>query len=89
MLGAYYGTRCVGFLRYLIQVLGAGAGRPALIYNGESLTEGYAGAFGVDPQLRRRGIGTALQQHAARQCRIAAATRCGPAARLQAPRTMP
>jgi hypothetical protein len=23
VLGAYYGTRCVGFLRFLIQVLGA------------------------------------------------------------------
>jgi hypothetical protein len=41
VLGAYYGTRCVGFLRFLIQVLGAEAGRPAVIYNGESLKEGY------------------------------------------------
>jgi ribosomal protein S18 acetylase RimI-like enzyme len=38
-----------------------------VIYNGESLKEGYVQAFGVDPQLRRRGIGTALQQHAAQQ----------------------
>jgi GNAT superfamily N-acetyltransferase len=52
------------FLRFLIQVLGAEAGRPAVIYNGESLKEGYVEAFGVDPQLRRRGIGTALKQHA-------------------------
>ncbi|MBO0788834.1 MAG: GNAT family N-acetyltransferase [Actinobacteria bacterium] len=37
----------------------------------QPLTEGYVEAFGVDPQLRRQGIGTALQQHAARQCRIA------------------
>ena len=28
VLGAYDGTRCVGFLRFLIQVLGAEAGRP-------------------------------------------------------------
>jgi GNAT superfamily N-acetyltransferase len=49
-------------------VLGAEAGRPAVIYNGESLTEGYVEAFGVDPQLRRRGVGTVLQQHAAQQC---------------------
>src|SRR5437762_2620056 len=61
VLGAYHGTRCVGFLRFLIQVLGAEAGRPAVIYNGESLKEGYVEAFGVDPQLRRRGIGTALR----------------------------
>jgi GNAT superfamily N-acetyltransferase len=71
VLGAYYGAQCVGFLRFLIQVLGAGAGRPAVIYNGESLKEGYVEAFGVDPQLRRRGIGTALQQHAAQLCRVA------------------
>jgi GNAT superfamily N-acetyltransferase len=71
VLGAFDGTRCAGFLRYLIQVIGAGEGRPAVMHNGEPLTEGYVEAFGVDPRLRRRGIGTALQQHAARQCRIA------------------
>jgi GNAT superfamily N-acetyltransferase len=64
-------TRCVGFLRYLIQVIGAEAGRPPVLRNSQPLSEGYVEAFGVDPQLRRRGIGTALQQHAARQCRIA------------------
>jgi GNAT superfamily N-acetyltransferase len=52
------------------QVLGAEAGRAAVIYDGESLKEGHVEAFGADPQLRRRGIGTALQQHAAQQCRI-------------------
>ena len=71
VLGAFHGTRCTGFLRYLVQVIGAEAGRPAVMHNGEPLREGYAEAFGVHPQLRRRGIGTALQQHAARQCRIA------------------
>ena len=70
MLGAFHGTRCAGFLRYLVQVIGAEAGRPAVMHNGEPLREGYVEAFGVHPQLRRRGIGTALQQHAARQCRI-------------------
>jgi GNAT superfamily N-acetyltransferase len=71
VLGAFDGTRCVGFLRYLIQVIGAEAGRPAVMHNNQPLREGYVEAFGVHPQLRRRGIGTALQQHAARQCRIA------------------
>ena len=52
-------------------VLGAEPGRPAVICNGEPLKEGYVEAFGVDPQRRRRGIGTALQQDAAQQCRIA------------------
>ena len=69
MLGAFDGSRCVGFLRYLIQVIGAEEGRPAVMHNGAPLREGFVEAFGVDPQLRRRGIGTALQQHAAWQCR--------------------
>ena len=41
------------------------------MHNGEPLREGYVEAFGVDPRWRRRGIGTALQHYAARQCRIA------------------
>jgi GNAT superfamily N-acetyltransferase len=71
VLGAFDGPRCTGFLRYLIQVIGAEAGRPAVMHHGEPLREGYVEAFGVDPRLRRHGVGTALQQHAARQCRIA------------------
>ena len=35
VLGAFDGTRCVGFLRYLIQLIGAEAGRPAVMRNGE------------------------------------------------------
>lgn len=62
---------CVGFLRYLVQVIGAEEGRPAVTYGGSVLREGYVEAFGVDPRLRRRGIGTALQAHAMRQCRVA------------------
>jgi GNAT superfamily N-acetyltransferase len=65
------GTGCAGFLRYLVQVIGAEEGRPAVLRNGEPLMEGYVEAFGVDPQRRRRGVGTALQQHAVRQCRTA------------------
>jgi len=71
VLGAFDGDRCIGFLRYLIQVIGADEGRPAVMYRGALLREGYVEAFGVDPQLRRRGVGTALQQHAAGQCRNA------------------
>ena len=71
VLGAFTRGRCVGFLRYLIQVIGAEAGRPPVMHHGRPLSEGYVEAFGVDPQARRRGIGTALQRHAARQCRIA------------------
>jgi GNAT superfamily N-acetyltransferase len=71
VLGAFNSSRCVGFLRYLIQVIGAEEGRPPVMRDGAPLREGFVEAFGVDPQLRRRGIGTALQQHAARQCRDA------------------
>lgn len=71
VLGAFNGSRCVGFLRYLIQVIGAEEGRPAVTHKGTPLREGFVEAFGVDPQLRRRGIGTALQRCAARLCREA------------------
>jgi GNAT superfamily N-acetyltransferase len=71
VLAAFQGARCAGFLRYLIQVIGAEEGRAAVTYNGAVLKEGYVEAFGVDSQLRRRGVGTALQDHALRQCRIA------------------
>lgn len=71
VLGAFNNSRCVGFLRYLIQVIGAEEGRPAVMQDGAPLREGFVEAFGVDPHLRRRGIGTALQQYAARQCRDA------------------
>jgi GNAT superfamily N-acetyltransferase len=71
VLAAFQGARCAGFLRYLVQVIGAQEGRPAVTYNGAVLKEGYVEAFGVDPQLRRHGVGTALQEHAMRQCRLA------------------
>lgn len=70
VLGAFEGGRCGGFLRYLVQVIGAEEGRPPVLREGQALTEGYVEAFGVDPRLRRRGIGTALQQHAIRRCRL-------------------
>ena len=69
VLGAFDGARCVGFLRYLIQVIGADEGRPPVMDHGTALTEGYVEAFGVDPQVRRRGVGTALQEEARRRCR--------------------
>ena len=71
VLGAFDGSRCVGFLRYLIQVIGAEEGRPAVMHNGALLREGFVEAFGVDPQLRRHGIGTTLQRHTAQRCRSA------------------
>ena len=71
VLGAFTAGQCIGFLRYLIQVIGADEGRPPLLYRGAPLTEGYVEAFGVDPHVRRRGVGTALQEQARRRCRAA------------------
>jgi GNAT superfamily N-acetyltransferase len=71
VLGAFEGGRCAGFLRYLIQVIGAEEDRPPVLRDGRALTEGYVEAFGVDPLLRRRGIGSVLQQHAIQRCRAA------------------
>jgi ribosomal protein S18 acetylase RimI-like enzyme len=63
-------TRCTGFLRYLVQVIGAEEGRPAVMHNGKPLLEGYVDAFGVDPQRRRCGIGTELQTRSAAVYRV-------------------
>jgi GNAT superfamily N-acetyltransferase len=69
VLGAFAGSRCVGFLRYVIQLIGAEAGRSPVVRDGRPLTEGYVEAFGVAPDQRRLGIGTALQDYAALRCR--------------------
>jgi ribosomal protein S18 acetylase RimI-like enzyme len=71
VVGAFLGSGCAGFLRYLIQVIGAEEGRSPVLHDGAPLTEGYVEALGVRPWLRRRGIATALHDHAMRQCRIA------------------
>lgn len=71
LLGAFDGSDCTGFLRYLIQVIGAEAGRPPVLSGGAPLREGYVEAFGVGPLFRRRGIGTRLQDEAARRCKAA------------------
>lgn len=69
VLGAFAGDACVGFLRYLVQVIGAEEGRPPVVHRGAPLTEGYVEAFGVDPSARRRGVGTALQFRAIEHAR--------------------
>lgn len=69
LLGAFDDGRCVGFLRYLVQVIGAEEGRPPILDSrGIALTEGFVEAFGVDPAERRRGIGSSLQAEARRRC---------------------
>jgi GNAT superfamily N-acetyltransferase len=71
VVGAFVGGRAVGFLRVLVQAIGADVGRPPLTHGGRVLTEGYVEAFGVAPDVRRRGVGTALQEWAADRCRAA------------------
>jgi GNAT superfamily N-acetyltransferase len=69
VLGAFRGDDCVGFLRYVVQWIGADCGRPPILRNGQRLREGYVETFGVAPSARRQGIGEALQLHAMDQCR--------------------
>ncbi len=69
VLGAFDGDRCLGFLRLYVQVVGSEEGRPPVIHNGSRLTEGFVEAFGVHPDARRMGIGSALQRRAQELCR--------------------
>ena len=72
VLGAFDSSGCVGFLRYVVQVIGADAGRPPVVRDAVALTEGFVEAFGVEPGSRRRGIGSALQAEAQARCRAIA-----------------
>jgi ribosomal protein S18 acetylase RimI-like enzyme len=69
VLGAFDGNRCLGFLRFYVQVVGSEEGRPPVMRDGSPLIEGFVEAFGVDPQARRMGIGSALQASAQELCR--------------------
>ena len=62
MSSAFRGRDCVGFLRFLVQIIGADVGRPPVLQDGAPLTEGFVEAFGVDPAARRLGIGSALRR---------------------------
>lgn len=66
---AAFAGRCVGFIRFVIQVIGQDVGRPPVLHGGAPLLEGYVEAFGVDPEFRRRGVGTELQMFVANHCR--------------------
>jgi GNAT superfamily N-acetyltransferase len=61
VLAAFRDGTAVGFLRFLVQVIGAEEERPPLLRNGVALTEAYVEAFGVAPSERRHGVGSALQ----------------------------
>jgi GNAT superfamily N-acetyltransferase len=71
VLGAFRDDTPVGFLRFLVQVIGAEEDRSPVLHKGVALTEAYVEAFGVDPSARRRGIGSALQERAIEHARSA------------------
>lgn len=71
VLGAFHGETSLGFLRLLIQVIGAEEGRPPVLHDGVPLTEAYVEALGVAPPARRRGVASALQRRAIEHARAA------------------
>lgn len=71
VVAAWDSERCVGFLRFHIQQLGSDVGRAPAIHEGVPLREGYVDAFGVEPTMRRRGVGSKLQAFAIDYCRRA------------------
>jgi GNAT superfamily N-acetyltransferase len=69
LLGAFIAGRCVGFLRFTIQVIGRDVQRPPIHdANGQPLREGYVEAFAVIPSERHHGIGQRLQEHVLALC---------------------
>lgn len=71
VLGAFHDDLPMGFLRLLIQVIGSEEGRPPVISKGVPLIEGCVEAFGVHPSVRRRGVGSLLQERAIELARSA------------------
>ena len=64
ILVAVSDDRPVGVLRLVTQRLGEDEDRPPIVFRGETLIEGKVITFGVIPEVRRRGIGRALQEKA-------------------------
>jgi ribosomal protein S18 acetylase RimI-like enzyme len=61
MLVARQGNRVVGFLRFVIQVIGVEEDGDPVTLDGAELREAKVLAFGVAPDVRRQGVGRALQ----------------------------
>lgn len=68
MLVAHLSNKPVGFLYYVTQAIGVEEDQPAVIYQGEPLTEGKVIAFGVAPAHRRKGVGRLLQIRLIAEC---------------------
>ena len=64
MLVAQDDTQLVGFLRFVIQIIGTDEEHEPITLDGVSLTEAKVLAFGVGPTHQRQGIGRALQEAA-------------------------
>jgi GNAT superfamily N-acetyltransferase len=59
----------VGFLRYVIQEIGADEDRPSVTVKGVPLIEAKVLAFSVSPDRRRQGIGRVLQENLLHQAK--------------------
>lgn len=68
LLGAFDAEQCLGFLRFVVLVIGRDCGRSPIISHGQPLREGFVEAFGVLPDYRRQGIGQGLQERAITLC---------------------
>ena len=62
MLVAHDDNEPLGFLRYVIQEIGADADLASIRLNNKILRESKVIAFGVNETMRRQGIGRQLQQ---------------------------
>ena len=67
VLAALVKDRPVGFLRFVVQRIGEGEGRPPILFQKRTTSEAKIIAFGVLPKERNRGIGRALQQEGMRR----------------------
>lgn len=64
VLVATKSDQIVGFLRFVIQMIGADDDHDPVLMNGTPLIEAKVVAFGVVPECQRQGIGRALQRAA-------------------------
>jgi GNAT superfamily N-acetyltransferase len=62
ILVALSGTDIAGFLRFVVQGIGAEDDHDPVTMNGRVLTEAKVLAFGVSPRNRRQGIGRSMQK---------------------------
>lgn len=62
ILVARSGSGIAGFLRFVVQGIGAEDGHDPVMLDDRALTEAKVLAFGVSPKHRRQGIGRCLQE---------------------------